>query len=133
MSYQRRARFTEQDSLEQVKSKLDNEFVQLERVISQLSRVSEEGRFLLLRSSDGAVRIPVDELVFDVSEGFRVSVVAPKIGRVRVDLPTTQPLPVPNDIGVVLYAKSAEEFTIERPLTGPSGWLVNNDGILLVV
>ena len=42
-------------------------------------------------------------------------------------------LPTPTEVGQVLFARDAGQFTVEMPLTGPYGWLVNNDGILLVV
>ena len=42
-------------------------------------------------------------------------------------------LPTPVNIGQVLFAKSATEFTVEQPLTTAQGWLVNEEGTLLIV
>ena len=42
-------------------------------------------------------------------------------------------MPIPTQEGQVLFAVSAAEFTVELPLTGEYGWLVNDDGILMVV
>ena len=42
-------------------------------------------------------------------------------------------LPTPTEIGQVLFSVTPSQFTVELPLTGPYGWLVNSDGILLVV
>ncbi len=42
-------------------------------------------------------------------------------------------LPTPTQEGQVLFALTAAEFTVQLPLTGEYGWLVNDDGILMVV
>lgn len=42
-------------------------------------------------------------------------------------------LPVPGEAGEILFAASDSSFTAETPLTSDAGWLVNNDGILLIV
>jgi hypothetical protein len=42
-------------------------------------------------------------------------------------------LPVPVQVGEVLYAAVVGVFSVELPITSIGGWLVNNDGILLIV
>ena len=42
-------------------------------------------------------------------------------------------LPTATSVGQVLYSENGSIFTAEVPLTAGSGWLVNGDGILLVV
>jgi len=42
-------------------------------------------------------------------------------------------LPTPDEECQVLYAVSPTAFTSELPLTSPNGWLVNDDGCLLVI
>lgn len=41
-------------------------------------------------------------------------------------------LPVPTGIGQVLFAIEANEFGVAMPVTSQEGWLVNEDGILIV-
>jgi hypothetical protein len=41
-------------------------------------------------------------------------------------------LPVPNSVGQVLMAVETDSFMVAQPVTNKNGWLVNNDGILLV-
>lgn len=45
----------------------------------------------------------------------------------------TGTLPVPVNVGQVLFAKTASEFTVEQPLTTAQGWLVNEEGTLIIV
>jgi len=45
----------------------------------------------------------------------------------------TGTLPTPVNIGQVLFAKTATTFSVEQPLTTAQGWLVNEEGTLLVV
>jgi len=42
-------------------------------------------------------------------------------------------MPPATEIGQVLFSEDGATFTAETPLTSCEGWLVNNDGILLVV
>jgi hypothetical protein len=42
-------------------------------------------------------------------------------------------LPDPTEIGQVIYAENGTDFSVELPITGPFGWLVNDDGILITV
>ncbi len=42
-------------------------------------------------------------------------------------------LPPATSTGQVLYSADGSTFTAEVPITAGSGWLVNGDGILLVV
>ena len=35
-------------------------------------------------------------------------------------------------VGQVLFSVDGSTFVAELPITGPQGWLVNNDGILIV-
>lgn len=46
---------------------------------------------------------------------------------------TAQAIPPATAIGEVLYSTDGATFTVHTPVTSPSGWLVNNDGTLLVV
>jgi hypothetical protein len=39
----------------------------------------------------------------------------------------------PTEIGQVIYTTDGATWSAELPLTGPYGWLVNDDGILIVV
>lgn len=41
-------------------------------------------------------------------------------------------LPTPTGIGQVLFATEANQFHVVMPVTSPEGWLVNEDGILIV-
>jgi hypothetical protein len=41
-------------------------------------------------------------------------------------------LPAANDVGDVLLSVDGSTFTVRHPLTGSAGWLVNDDGTLLV-
>jgi hypothetical protein len=41
-------------------------------------------------------------------------------------------LPIPTQEGQVLFSVTSEEFSVATPLTADAGWLVNDDGILLV-
>jgi hypothetical protein len=43
------------------------------------------------------------------------------------------PTPEPDTVGQVLYCGDGSTFTVETPLTNEYGWMVNDDGILLVV
>lgn len=42
-------------------------------------------------------------------------------------------LPPATEIGQVLFAEDGVAFTPELPITGPFGWLRNDDGILIIV
>lgn len=42
-------------------------------------------------------------------------------------------LPPATEIGQVLFAEDGASFTPELPVTGPFGWLRNDDGILIIV
>ncbi len=42
------------------------------------------------------------------------------------------PLPSGIQVGTVLYCVNGTNLEPELPVTGPAGWLVNNDGILIV-
>lgn len=46
---------------------------------------------------------------------------------------STSPENIPTQIGQILYSIDGTSFTVQLPLTGPGGWLINDDGILLVV
>lgn len=46
---------------------------------------------------------------------------------------TAQAMPPSTAIGEVLYSTDGVSFTVHTPVTSSSGWLVNNDGTLLVV
>jgi hypothetical protein len=41
-------------------------------------------------------------------------------------------MPVPTQIGNVLFAISASQFSVAQPITTNEGWLVNEQGILIV-
>lgn len=41
-------------------------------------------------------------------------------------------LPPATAVGQVLFSVDGSTFTVQQPLTSQQGWLVNNDGILLV-
>lgn len=42
-------------------------------------------------------------------------------------------LPTPTQVGQVLFSVDGVQFTVEMPLTNDHGWMVNSDGILLVI
>lgn len=42
-------------------------------------------------------------------------------------------LPTPTEVGQVLFAVTPGQFTVEMPLTGDDGWMVDDDGILIVI
>lgn len=42
-------------------------------------------------------------------------------------------LPAATAEGQVLFAADGSSFTVETPLTSSAGWLLNEDGVLLVV
>lgn len=52
-------------------------------------------------------------------------------GQVK-SLTAQNPLPPATQVGQVLYGADGASFTVELPVTGPHGWLVNDAGILLV-
>jgi hypothetical protein len=41
-------------------------------------------------------------------------------------------VPLPTQVGQVLFSTNGLTFTAELPITSDHGWLVNNDGILIV-
>jgi hypothetical protein len=47
--------------------------------------------------------------------------------------PGSAALPVATQVGQVLYSVDGSTFTVELPVTSRHGWLVNNDGIHIVV
>jgi hypothetical protein len=50
----------------------------------------------------------------------------------ELDLTKKTALPDATQIGQVLFSIDGTEFTVQVPVTNPGGWLVNNEGILLV-
>jgi len=42
-------------------------------------------------------------------------------------------LPPATQVGQVLFSADGTSFTVEVPITSCDGWLVNDDGVLLVV
>lgn len=45
---------------------------------------------------------------------------------------STGSLPAPNNMGELLFAVTVSRFAAALPITTQNGWLVNNDGYLLV-
>jgi hypothetical protein len=42
-------------------------------------------------------------------------------------------LPTPTQVGQVLFCNDGSTFEVALPLTSTDGWLVNDDGTLLIV
>lgn len=47
--------------------------------------------------------------------------------------PLTEDAGVPDQVGQIIYSVDGATFTVEQPLTSDAGWLVNDEGHLLVV
>ena len=64
--------------------------------------------------------------------GAGVTATSSGIGRVDVEIPGGTGLPPATQVGEVLYSVNGTSFTARLPVTSDEGWLVNNDGILIV-
>lgn len=149
MGYQRKIRFSNDDTLQAIKEKIGKELIRIERAFAEIEQPVATGigttqsggggggaTQLILGTVDGAITIPVGTILFDSDDGFVVTLVSPSVGRIDLNLPppeVTLPLPIPTQIGQVLYARTVSAFTPETPLTGLGGWMVNDDGLLLIV
>lgn len=64
--------------------------------------------------------------------GAGVTATSTGAGSVEVTIPGAA-FPPASQVGQVVFSVDGTTFLRELPVTGPFGWLVNNDGILLVV
>jgi hypothetical protein len=90
---------------------------------SPLPRYEEK----LILTDDGYTADNPGEFVFDGSSfSMRdsVGVFNPRSGGA---------LPPATQVGQILFSKDGSTFTVELPITTSGGWLVNNEGTLLVV
>lgn len=71
--------------------------------------------------------------LFEVSGGGAVISVAGKTGSVTLDIADISGIGSPTTVGQVLYSKDGTTFEAVTPLTSSGGWLVNDDGLLLIV
>lgn len=66
-------------------------------------------------------------LVFDWDTGEIIGLALPR------DVGVGAGLPPATDVGQVLFSVDGSTFTVRQPITTEEGWLVNDEGHLLVV
>ena len=79
----------------------------------------------------------MEELVGDPTEAGQIrhrtnDIVAFVGGTVKSLTLGSGALPPATQVGQVLFSVSGSTFTVELPVTSAEGWLVNNEGILIV-
>jgi len=77
---------------------------------------------------------PVDEDVWVARDGDDLKLMDKNTGpHTLTQLASGGSLPSASQVGEVLYSKDGSTFTVELPVTSDYGWLVNNDGIHIIV
>lgn len=97
-----------------------------DREVATLSGSIFGGRLYASGGLTGSLQEVIPGTAYLTATGSAITVVTQSNGQVRVGLVK------PDLVGQLLFAVTADQFVKALPITSEAGWLVNNDGILLV-